>query len=102
PDYHINETNKHLFPPMPEDTVRKESSSSSSLESLSNISATVQPTPMVLAVKYAQSHHHHHRLPNKYHYLTLKVVYPPQVQIFQYHQKLSQQLLHPRQYENHR
>ncbi|CAF3338689.1 unnamed protein product [Rotaria socialis] len=45
PDYHINETNKHLFPPMPEDTVRKESSSSSSLESLSNISATVQPTP---------------------------------------------------------
>ncbi|CAF0956697.1 unnamed protein product [Rotaria sordida] len=38
PDYHINETNKHLFPYMPEDNTRKESSSSSSLESLTNVS----------------------------------------------------------------
>ncbi|CAF0979025.1 unnamed protein product [Rotaria sordida] len=38
PDYHINETNKHLFPYMPEDSTRKESSSSSSLESLTNVS----------------------------------------------------------------
>ncbi|CAF2929273.1 unnamed protein product [Rotaria sp. Silwood2] len=38
PDYHINETNKHLFPHMPEDNIKKEFSSSSSLESLSNVS----------------------------------------------------------------
>ncbi|CAF2973144.1 unnamed protein product [Rotaria sp. Silwood2] len=24
PDYHINETNKHLFPHMPEDNIKKE------------------------------------------------------------------------------
>jgi len=46
PDYYINETNKHMFPPMPEDNLRKESSSSSSLESLSNVSpSSVQSPP---------------------------------------------------------
>lgn len=42
PDYHIDETNKHLFPPTYDDNLRKDSTSSSSSESLNNIST---PSP---------------------------------------------------------
>jgi hypothetical protein len=62
PDFYINETNRHMFPPITDDNLRKEcksfnypfefslfyfvASSSSSLESLSNISsAGVQSLP---------------------------------------------------------